>query len=374
MGKPLFRWGILGTAHIAKKNWLAIRNSQNGALVAVASRTMDRSQRFVAECQAAAPFPAPPRAVGSYEELLKADDIDAVYIPLPTGLRKEWVIRAAQAGKHVVCEKPCAVSTSDLAEMLEACRQARVQFMDGVMFMHSRRLDLIREVLNDGRTIGRIRRINSAFSFSAPEAFFSSNIRGQSQLEPHGCLGDLGWYCLRFVLWTLDWRLPRRVSGRMINESPNQPGQKPVPTEFSGELFFDGGISAGFYCSFITGLQQWVNISGTLGCLEVSDFVLPYYGFESAFATSQPDQVVQGCDFNMEPNRRHWMIREYSNSHPTAQESNLFRQFAQQAQSGALNEAWPAMALQTQRVMAACRESALSGGKVVELVQSGMAE
>jgi predicted dehydrogenase len=369
MQKPLLRWGILGTAHIAKKNWLAIRNSQNGVLVAVASRTLERSRSFIAECQAAAPFPTPPRALGGYGELLKADDIDAVYIPLPTGLRKEWVLRAAQAGKHIVCEKPCAVSVSDLVEMLEACRRARVQFMDGVMFMHSRRLDLIREVLTDGRTIGPIRRINSAFSFSAPEAFFSSNIRGRSQLEPHGCLGDLGWYCIRFALWTMDGHLPRRVSGRVISESSAQAGQSSVPTEFSGELFFDGGVSAGFYCSFITGLQQWVNISGTQGCLEVRDFVLPYYGCEAAFVTSQPDQVVQGCDFNMESNLRQWAVREYGNSHPTAQESNLFRRFAVQVQSGALNETWSAMALNTQRVMAACRESALSDGKVVDLAE-----
>ena len=68
-----------------------------------------------------------------------------VYIPLPTGIRKEWVLRAARAGKHVVCEKPCAVSVRDLVEMLEACRRHRVQFMDGVMFMHSRRLELMRK-------------------------------------------------------------------------------------------------------------------------------------------------------------------------------------------------------------------------------------
>ena len=73
--------------------------------------------------------------------MLAAKDVDALYIPLPTGLRKEWVIRAAQAGKHIVCEKPCAINAADLREMVDACRQHRVQFMDGVMFMHSRRLD-----------------------------------------------------------------------------------------------------------------------------------------------------------------------------------------------------------------------------------------
>jgi predicted dehydrogenase len=96
---------------------------------------------------------------------LASDEIEAVYIPLPTGLRKEWVLRAAAAGKHVLSEKPCAVSVADLREMIEACRKHRVQFMDGVMFMHSRRLPRLREILEDGRSVGQVRRITSAFSF-----------------------------------------------------------------------------------------------------------------------------------------------------------------------------------------------------------------
>ncbi len=72
------------------------------------------------------------------------DEVDAVYMPLPTALRKQWVLRAAEAGKHVVCEKPCAASVADLQEMLTACRYNRVQFMDGVMFTHSRRMESLR--------------------------------------------------------------------------------------------------------------------------------------------------------------------------------------------------------------------------------------
>src|SRR6267143_1515890 len=158
------RWGILGTAQIARKNWKAIRNSTNGVVVAVASRESTRADRFIDDCQCEAPMDPRPRSC-SYAELLDASGVDAVYIPLPTGLRKEWVIRTAQAGKHIVCEKPCAVTVADLREMLEACRRHRVQFVDGVMFMHSRRLERIREVLGDGGSVGEIRRITSAFSF-----------------------------------------------------------------------------------------------------------------------------------------------------------------------------------------------------------------
>ena len=367
MDKPMFRWGILGTAQIARKNWKAIRNSKNGIITAVASRDQDRSRRFIEECQAEAPFGTAPRSIGSYGELIAAQDVDAVYIPLPTGLRKEWVIRAAEARKHVVCEKPCAISVDDLAEMVEACRRSGVQFMDGVMFMHGRRLERVREVLDDGKTIGRLRRISTAFSFKAPDKFFTSNIRAQSKLEPFGCVGDLGWYCIRFALWAVNWKLPRRVAGRILSATAPQNGQMPVPTEFSGELFFEDGISSNFYCSFTTELQQWVNISGTLGCLQISDFVVPFFGSETGFETSNSVFQADGCDFNVEPHTRHWAVNEYSNSHPSAQETNLFRHFAEQSQSGSLNSAWPEMALKSQRVMQACLASAHLDGRTVDI-------
>src|SRR5207248_6750195 len=140
------------------------------------------AQRFIDECQSLVPFARAPLACGAYEELLDRRDIDAVYIPLPTGIRKEWVIRAAQAGKHVLCEKPCGVSGADVEDMLEACRKSKVQFMDGVMFMHSRRLPLLRQVLDDGRSIGRVLRIVSQFSFKAHDDFLAENIRVSSEL------------------------------------------------------------------------------------------------------------------------------------------------------------------------------------------------
>src|SRR5205814_1091385 len=145
-----------------------------------------------------------PLPCGSYEELVERPDIDAVYIPLPTGIRKEWVLRAAAAGKHVLCEKPCGVTTADVRAMLDACHKHRVQFMDGVMFMHSRRLEMLRQTLDDRQSIGTVRRIASLFSFKASDDFLAGNIRVNSQLEPLGCLGDLGWYNLRFTLWVLN--------------------------------------------------------------------------------------------------------------------------------------------------------------------------
>jgi predicted dehydrogenase len=158
------RWGILGTANIARKNWQAIRRAGNCSLVAVASRDHARARRFIEECQAEVKFEPAPVAYGSYAELLERDDVDAVYIPLPTGIRKEWVLRSAEKGKHVLCEKPAGVSSPDVRVMLDTCRRHGVQFMDGVMFLHSRRLPLLRQVLDDPEMIGTIRRVTSASS------------------------------------------------------------------------------------------------------------------------------------------------------------------------------------------------------------------
>ncbi len=365
MSSNSIRWGILGTAQIARKNWQAIWHSGNGVVAAVASRDGERSRQFIAECQATVPFATAPRVVEGYAALVADPEIDALYIPLPTGLRKEWVLQAAAAGKHVVCEKPCAVSAADLREMITACRRHGVQFMDGVMFMHSRRLPLARGLLDDGKTVGPIRRMQTAFSFNAPEEFFTGNIRAQAALEPWGCVGDLGWYCVRLPLWAMNWETPREVTGRMLAATTPPSGGRPVPTEFSGELLFASGVSAGFYCSFRTELQQNALINGTRGQLQWDDFVLPVYGCESALETRNPAFVMTGCDSRMEPGHRRWSVPEYSNSHPTAQETNLFRAFADQVRTGHLNPAWPAMALQTQIVLEACLESARRDSRAV---------
>jgi predicted dehydrogenase len=361
------RWGILSTAQIGKKNWKAIRNSGNGVVTAVASRDAARCTQFVAECQGADPFAETPRALGSYEALLDAADVDAVYIPLPTGLRKEWVLRAAAAGKHVVCEKPCALSVADLREMIAACERHQVQFMDGVMHTHSRRLEAMRARLDDGETVGQVRRINAAFHFNAAAEFLNGNIRTHGMLEPDGCVGDQGWYCIRFALWVMGWTLPRRVSGRILAEHARPDGGRPVPVEFSGELFFDGGVTATFYCSFLTELEQHVTVSGTRGYLRLTDFVVPADGKEIAFETGRAGLIFQGSDCIVDVKTRRWTVDEPSHGQPGAQETNLFRNFAAAVLAGKRNEAWPQMALKTQLVMEACLKSARAGSGLVEL-------
>jgi predicted dehydrogenase len=354
------RIGFLSTAGIGKKNWKAIFHSGNCVVAAVASREVRKSYEFIEECQREFAFAETPRAFGSYEELISSPEVDAIYFPLPTGLRKDFVIRAAENRKHVICEKPCAVNAAELEAMLAACARNKVQFMDGVMFMHSPRLEKVREILDDGKSIGHIRRISSAFSFYVGEDFFQSNIRANGALEPTGCLGDLGWYSIRFALWTLDWQLPRAVGGKILSQSADLPKRPSAPTEFSGELFYDDGVSVEFYSSFRAAKQQWVHVSGQKGWLRLPDFVHPFDSYEPAFEVNEKFITV-ASDVKCPPG-----VDPFPQGHATAQDTRMWRNFANQIASGKLNEDWPMWSLQTQKVLDACHEAARRGA-IVEL-------
>jgi len=363
------RFGILGTASIARKNWRAIRLADNCRLVAVASRSLDRAAAFVAECQADVPHESAPDPVGSYEALLARDDVDAVYLPLPTAIRGDWAVRAAHAGKHVLTEKPAGTSVADVERIVAACAAAGVQFMDGVMFLHSGRLERIRAALDAADGVGAIRRIVAEFTFRAADDFFAGNIRTQGHLEPLGCLGDLGVYPVCFALWALWPRLPTAVTGRMLRGVPGVPGGPPVPVEFAGELLFREApdASASFFCSFLTELQQWAHVGGDRGSLRVDDFVLPYHGDETAFTLLRPEFVVRGCDFSMQRREERIAVAEHGHGHATAQEAAMFREFGRLALGRVPDDRWPRLTLAVQRVMMACLESARLDGREVAL-------
>ena len=367
MSEAVCRWGILSTASIAKKNWQAMRLAENATLSAVASRSLDKADAFINECQSQVPFVERPQGFDSYDSLLSSDSIDAVYVPLPTALRKEWVIKAAEAGKHVLCEKPCGIDADDLQEMIDACDQNKVQFMDGVMFMHSARLQKLRETVADGTSIGQLKRITSQFSFHAPDDFLSGNIRTSSALEPAGCVGDLGWYNIRFSLCMTNYAMPKQVTGRLLSDHLRGDSPQPVPMEFSGELLYENGISAGFYCSFLTEHQQIAAVSGTKGNLLVEDFVLPFFGSPAEFKVSNAEFETDICQFNMLKRMRTETANEYSNSHANSQEVNMIRNFSANVLTGTPDKTWSEIALKTQRIMDACLESASQNSEPITL-------
>ncbi|MFO0427008.1 MAG: Gfo/Idh/MocA family protein, partial [Planctomyces sp.] len=260
MSAKVCRWGVLSAAEIARKNWHSIAASGNSQLVAVASRDVVKAKTFIDACQASVPVSHTVDALGSYDQLLQRKDIDAVYIPLPTAIRTEWVLKAAQAGKHVLVEKPCGVDVGEVRAMIQACSERNLQFMDGVMFMHSSRLPAMRAVLDDPSAIGTIRHIASQFCFCAPEEWFTTNIRVSSELEPAGCVGDLGWYTIRMTLWTMKMQMPTEVRGRILHGIQRPGSRVSVPVEFQGEMHFEGGTSASFFNSFRVHNTQYVAV------------------------------------------------------------------------------------------------------------------
>ncbi|MDB4413039.1 Gfo/Idh/MocA family oxidoreductase [Pirellulaceae bacterium] len=361
------RWGILSTAEIAQKNWASICHAPNALLAAVGSRSVDKANAFIDMCSSSVPCESRPTAFGSYEELIASDDIDAIYVPLPTGVRKEWVIKVAEAGKHVMCEKPCAINAVDLSEMIAACEKNGVQFMDGIMYLHSKRFAAMKETLNDGQSVGDIRRICGNFSFNGPEEFQAGNIRTASNLEPQGCLGDLGWYQIRFALWAMNYEMPTKVIGRMISEHKRDDSPNPVPMEFSLDLFFANNVTANFYSSFITEHQQSCTVAGTQGYMRIDDFVLPFFGNGLHYDVFNSNFVVDRCDFTMERHTSSHSVHEYGNNHANAQETLLFQDFSQLVIDKQLDPSWPEASLKTQKIMDAALESALNGSVEIEL-------
>ena len=359
------RIGFLSTAGIGKKTGRRSSNSGNCVVSAVASRDVGKSHKFIDECQREFKFENTLLAFGSYEELLASKNVDAIYIPLPTALRKEFVIHAAQNGKHVLCEKPCANNSAELEAVISACKKNRVQFMDGVMFMHSpRSVEKVREVLtlDDAKSVGEIRRISSAFSFYVGEDFFRNNIRVDGKLEPAGCLGVTGWYCIRFALWTMNWQLPREVTGKILSQSENLPDRPSAPTEFSAELVFAGATSLRriFYCSFLAAFQQWISVSGQkkagCGCRissippELEAVTNPLLRSIAMKSAPPPAQNVRRALTRCHKATRQRRTRKCS---AILRTRVIF--------SGKLNEDWPMWALKTQQVLDACHEAALRG-------------
>jgi len=262
----------LGCADIARKLCVSVQEAESARIVAVASRDAGREDKDK-KARAWADANAPPGTVAheTYEALLGDDTVQVVYIPLPTAMRKQWVLKAAAAGKHVLCEKPVAIDLQDAQEMVEACRASGVQFMDNTMFMHHGRLEEMRKAISDREGFGRVKHVVSAFSipFGNQESWAKENIRMNAETEPFGALGDLGWYNIRISLWAFDWEMPTAVRCDYLETTAQG-----VPVTCHAMLSFKDGRSATFDCSFKGALRQWVEIVGENKMLSCDDFVV----------------------------------------------------------------------------------------------------
>jgi predicted dehydrogenase len=241
------RWGLLSTARINRSIIPVLRASDRHALLAVASRSRDAVQAYAAEWGI-------PRAYDTYEALLADPEIDAVYNPLPNALHAEWTIRAVRAGKHVLCEKPLAVSVAEVDAVAAAADQAGAVVMEAFMYRHHPQSRQLKELIQEG-AVGDVRLIRSAFTFTLTRP---GDVRLVAALGG-GSLWDVGCYPVSIARYLVG-REPVRVMGfQRLHESG-------IDESFYGELDF-GGAHAQFDCGFREPLRTHVEVVGTTGTI-----------------------------------------------------------------------------------------------------------
>jgi predicted dehydrogenase len=245
------RFGVLGCASIAVRKVIpAIARSARCEVVALASRDADRAATAAAGLGIA-------RHHGSYDDLLADADVEAVYIPLPNHLHAEWTLRAAAAGKHVLCEKPLALDTAQAAEMIEGCRQAGVTLMEAFMYRVHPLWRRVHALVTDG-SIGELEAIQAFFSYRNLDP---ENIRNIVEYGG-GALLDIGCYPINVARWMFGEE-PSNVVGA-VRYDPT------FGTDVLSSAVLDfGGRHATFTCSTQVEDDQRVHLIGTQGRLLV---------------------------------------------------------------------------------------------------------
>jgi len=248
MTEPL-RWGLLSTAHINRKLIPAIRDNPRAELISVASRSQSRASRYAAEWSI-------PRAHGTYEALLEDPDVDVVYVSLPNSLHAEWTVKALEFGKHVLCEKPLALSVAECNQIIEASQANGVVAMEAVMYLYHPILHKAREMVRDG-AVGEITMVRGSFSFLLDRP---DDVRWDPTLGG-GALWDIGSYPVSFIRWIVGE--PDRVSGWQTLSSSG------VDATFAGMLRYDGEMLGVFDCSFLEPFRSKAEVAGRKGRLVI---------------------------------------------------------------------------------------------------------
>jgi D-xylose 1-dehydrogenase (NADP+, D-xylono-1,5-lactone-forming) len=245
------KWGILSTANINRKVIPGAHASEKVELIAVASRDLRRAEEYAREWEI-------DRAYGSYEALLEDADVEAVYISLPNTLHCEWSIRAVEAGKHVLCEKPMSRHVGDVEAAFDAAEGAQRILMEAFMYRHNPQTKRLRQLVDEG-AIGDLRLVRSCFSYSLYDA---ENIRLRTEVEG-GSLMDVGCYC---------------ISGsRLLAGEPEQVygeqflGESGTDWVFAGTMRFPGDVFAQFDCGTALHERDELEAIGSDGSLFLDD-------------------------------------------------------------------------------------------------------
>ena len=274
------RWGILGVAFINERLRPAFAKAANAELRAIASRSLEKAQKAARAADI-------PTAHGSYDALLDDPQIDAVYIPLPNTLHDEWTRKAAEHGKHILCEKPLTPTAGEARALVDFCRAKGVRLMDGFMWPHHPRTAQMRQLLDSG-VIGPVQHVTACFTFPLP--MDPSNIRLQPELAG-GSLLDVGCYPIYGIRWALGAE-PVRVFATARFEHG-------VDVEVHGLMWLADGRTAAFDCGFALPMRKWLEAVGTKGILRVPDLWVP--GERATFTIERDDRpaeevVIEGED------------------------------------------------------------------------------
>ncbi|WP_422372252.1 Gfo/Idh/MocA family protein [Hoeflea sp.] len=248
----MFKWGIMSTAKIGREQVIPqLQDSENGVVTAIASREQSRARALADRFGA-------PHAFASYEELLASDEVDGVYIPLPTSQHVEWAIKAADAGKHVLCEKPLALNAAEIAPVIEARDRNGVLVSEAFMVTYHPQWHKVRSLIRDG-AIGRLRHVQGAFSY------FNTNpddMRNNAELGGGG-LPDIGVYP------TVSTRFSTGCEPRRVQATVERDPEFGTDRYASVKADF-GDFELSFYCSTQMALRQLMVFHGDKGYIEVT--------------------------------------------------------------------------------------------------------
>jgi predicted dehydrogenase len=263
------RLGLLSTAHINEKLVAGALLVDEVDVVAVASRDLARASEQASSLEV-------PRALGSYEALLSDPDVDAVYISLPNSLHVEWSVRALEAGKHVLCEKPLARSVEQVERAFDAADAAGRVLAEGFMWRHHPQARRLVELLPQ---VGELRVVRAQFSFALDSLDPASNIRLSGGLEG-GAMMDVGCYCVSAA--RLIAGEPEAVTGQAVFDE--------VDLRFTGTLSFASGVLAHFDCGVDTADRAELEVAGSAGGLLLRD---PFHSLEPVIEVRAADGSVE---------------------------------------------------------------------------------
>jgi|GEM_PF-98371 len=279
------KWGILGTARIAAVQAIpAIRESARGEAFAIASRSIEQARATAARFEIA-------RAYGSYEQLLADPEVEAIYIPLPNHLHAEWTVRAADAGKHVLCEKPLTLTAAEVDALIEARDRNGVIIQEAFVFPHHPRWQRARALIRAG-AVGTPRAIQAAFTHYNDDP---ANIRNQVDLPGSGGMMDLGCYAIAGARYLFDAD-PRRALALM--DTDPRLGVDRLGTAL---LDFGEGRQASFVVGKQTARQQWLSLTGSEARLELPNAFHPPRGEPSEIRISSREGTAPVQTEQIEP-------------------------------------------------------------------------